>query len=1265
MSQQVLIDRRKAIVKLAGRLLASHKISIRFHDSVINDGMRRNNPDALDQRINRLEEMLIRETPSNHITSKNFHNEISKEVAYRAALNHSVGNIQYAVGGQSFLKGFRARGVYAQVKGKIEEILREKPALKIKISGKAQFSKDHKSADGTMGKKTIILTIDDDYVIITRTTDIDAVLKQAFEEQDGKIDDIEKNPETGYTLDHIINGSIGWFIYSPFRGGRWLDLPSVIKEKQCCINPQCRNVKDENLNMCFIWAILCGMAVHDGIKGKELQRVSGLKKLYLNKVNLDGLEFPTPVCQVKTFEKNNTNIAVNVIGLSKDNKPYPLHVASNKTAEYKIDVVFFVNYQGDEVLTHYVYLKSMSRLMAGDVNHKLHYCYHCFSRFYSPEKIAIHKAYARCDERDTLTRDMLPTEENKWLKFKNESHTIKLPVAIYGDFECTTGKVYFNPNDNTKKIQKHEASGYNLTAVHNGHELMEMHYTGINAVEHLNATLEEWYPLLYPLVNPKKPMIYNSTSKANFEAATKCYLCDTEFSPSDDDSHSSSQQSCGDPNNKKVRDHDHCSGDYLGAAHNKCNLTRQVRKNTKIPIFFHNLKNYDGHLILKHLTNSNSRFGEPTCIAQNFEKFISFGYGGYQFKDSFLFMASSLDRLVKNLTRDDKTISLKYFRNRGFTESQIDLVLQKGVFPYDWFDSMEKLDATMLPPIESFYNHLIDEPCSQASYDHAHTVWDAFGCVTFKDYHDLYLKTDVKLLADVYENFRNTSFKSYGLDPAHYFTSPGLSWDAMLKKTGIELELLTDIDKFRFFENGLRGGVSMITTRYAKANNPYMVGYDETKKKSYILYWDANNLYGWAMSQKLPYRNFEWADANLDFMNYNAQGKKGCVLEVDMHLPSEFHQEQNDYPMASERLNVDPAWLSPFQNEILEQNDAKAGKCVKLVPNLMPKSKYIVHIRNLQYYVKKGWVVDKVHRVLEFDQKAWLAEYIDLNTQMRTMAKNDFESDFYKLMNNSVFGKTLENVRGRVDIKLVNNEKQMKKLSGNPLVKDHMILNEDLVIVQKHKQMCKLDKPIYVGMCILDLSKLLMYEFHYDFIVPKYGSDAKLLFTDTDSLCYHIKTDDIYDDIKKNSDYFDNSGYSVEHPCYDPINKKVIGKFKDEGADAVITEFVGNKPKSYTFRKETMVNGASEISDVKKLKGIKTYVVKNDIEFDDYKKCVLEKKSMDASMKTFRSFEHEIYTIDQTKMALNAFDDKRYIEDDGIHTLAYGHYLLLGLEAKN
>ena len=186
MSQQVLIDRRKAIVKLAGRLLASHKISIRFHDSVINDGMRRNNPDALDQKINRLEEMLIRETPSNHITSKNFHQEISKEVAYRAALNHSVGNIQYNVKGQSFLEGFR--GVYAQVKGKIEEILRDKSALKIKMSGKAKFTKEHKKVDGTTGKKVSTLTIPVDYRIITRTTNIDEVLQHAFEEMDGLVD---------------------------------------------------------------------------------------------------------------------------------------------------------------------------------------------------------------------------------------------------------------------------------------------------------------------------------------------------------------------------------------------------------------------------------------------------------------------------------------------------------------------------------------------------------------------------------------------------------------------------------------------------------------------------------------------------------------------------------------------------------------------------------------------------------------------------------------------------------------------------------------------------------------------------------------------------------------------------------------------------------------------------------------------------------------------------------------------------------------------
>ena len=222
------------------------------------------------------------------------------------------------------------------------------------------------------------------------------------------------------------------------------------------------------------------------------------------------------------------------------------------------------------------------------------------------------------------------------------------------------------------------------------------------------------------------------------------------------------------------------------------------------------------------------------------------------FLDSFQFMSSSLNNLVKNLPDE----ALKYTYNI-FKQEQFNLMKQKGIYPYDHMDSFEKFKQTKLPMKEQFYSILNNEHITDEDYQHAQNVWNTFKLQSMGEYHDLYLKSDILLLADVFENFRKTCLQYYKLDPCHYFTSPGLSWDAMLKMTDIKLELMVDIDMFQFIEKGMRGGISYIANRYGKANNKYMKNYDEKAPSKYIMYLDANNLYGWAMSQFLPTGNFK------------------------------------------------------------------------------------------------------------------------------------------------------------------------------------------------------------------------------------------------------------------------------------------------------------------------------------------------------------------------------------------------------------------------
>ena len=349
----------------------------------------------------------------------------------------------------------------------------------------------------------------------------------------------------------------------------------------------------------------------------------------------------------------------------------------------------------------------------------------------------------------------------------------------------------------------------------------------------------------------------------------------------------------------------------------------------------------------------------------------------------------------------------------------INLLLQKGVYPYEYMDSFDRFKETELPPIGKFYSSLSDESLSKKDYQHAQEVWKTFNCENLGDYHDLYLKTDVTLLADVFQTFRRTCMNAYKLDPLNYYTAPGLSWDALLKYTAIELELLTDYDQHLFIEKGLRGGISMTSKRHAKANNPGVPGYDPSEEHNHIMYYDANNLYGWAMSQPLPYSGFEWVDKP------PTEPGKGCILEVDLDYPAELHESHNDYPLAPERLKVKKEWLSGYQANLLEDDNILNTE--KLVPNLMDKTKYVLHYRNLQLYLSLGMKLKKIHRILEFNEAPWMEPYIRMNTEFRKKSKSAFEKDFYKLMNNSVFGKTMENLRKRVDIKVVRTCATLKK----------------------------------------------------------------------------------------------------------------------------------------------------------------------------------------------------------------------------------------------
>lgn len=598
-------------------------------------------------------------------------------------------------------------------------------------------------------------------------------------------------------------------------------------------------------------------------------------------------------------------------------------------------------------------------------------------------------------------------------------------------------------------------------------------------------------------------------------------------------------------------------------------------------------------------------------------------------------MGSSLEKLASYIDHNNLRYMKKYFPDGN----KFNLLTRKGVFPYDYLTDWGILNDTNLPSMPLFYSKLKSAGISNSDYAHAQKVWDVFEINDLGEYMELYLKTDVLLLTDVFENFRDICQKAYGLDPVHYYTSPGLTWDAMLKMTNINLELLTDPDMLLFFERGIRGGISQCCNRYSKANNHYMPDYDPTRPETFLMYFDACNLYGWAMSQLLPVNGFRWLSEDeidqLNLFSILSDSPTGYVLEVDLDYPRHLHDKHKDLPFCC------------------EHRAAPGSKFKKLMTTLNPKRKFIIHYRNLQQCLEQGLILKKIHRVIEFRQEAWLKKYIDLNTDMRKAAKNEFEKNFFKLMNNAVFGKSMENIRKRRDIKLVskwNGRGGARKLIAKPNFKKLSVLTENLVSIELGKIKIRFDKPIYLGMAILDLSKWLMYNFHYTYSIPTF-QNLKLMYMDTDSLIYEITEHDVYLQIKKDINKFDTSDYSPNNKYGIPqANKKIVGLMKDENAGLLMTEFAGLRAKMYSF----VVEGESH----SKAKGVSGTVTKF-LTIDDYKKVLFKNSKIHKKRRNIISKKHEIYSVEQNKLALSSDDDKRYLIDGQMDTLPWGHYKIL------
>ena len=632
-----------------------------------------------------------------------------------------------------------------------------------------------------------------------KSTDVEKLI---FDSKENILNQMQMYAEKGsnWMFKEVVKLEIHTAEFNPTKGGSYIDLPKWIKDKKAIIN-----IKNKD-DKCFLWCIL--RYLHP--KETHEEKIKDLEK-YEFSLKTKGITFPIKLKDISKFEKLNPELpGINVF--SDDNMIiYPLRMADRDC----LNTIDLFLYEEDGV-SHYTLIKDFNRLIksqkTASKNGKIFICKKCFNHFTKEELLEKYIKY--CSNNETVAVKM--PEPNTMLYFKNYYKQLPIPFVVYADFECFTKPMNTcspNPKESYNyNYQKHEPSGFcfYVKGVVDK-KIKPLIYTKTKEDEDISKVfVEKLTEVTKGIYNDfyrrPKPLRLTRAEQKLFDGAETCHVCNKELKED------------------KVRDHCHFTGQYRGAAHNSCNL--QCRKPLILPVIFHNLQGYDAHLFIKQLACLP---GDLTCIPSKEEKYISFSksikvdeYMSYKtdqmvpinfeirFLDSFKFLQTSLANLVGNLQPDD------FHNTKQAFKKNVNLLTRKGVYPYDYVSSLEKLTETQLPPKEEFYSKLNDEDITDDDYQHAINVWNTFECKTIRDYHNLYLKSDVLLLSDVFENFRKTCLKHYKLDSVHYYTSPGLAWDACLKETGQNLQLLHDYDMLMMFERGIRGGITHISKRYAR-----------------------------------------------------------------------------------------------------------------------------------------------------------------------------------------------------------------------------------------------------------------------------------------------------------------------------------------------------------------------------------------------------------------------------------------------------------------
>ena len=939
------------------------------------------------------------------------------------------------------------------------------------------------------------------------------------------------------------------------RAGTYVELPRIISTRcrKCILN-----IKNDADTRCFYYTVNAWYMLKNNIpvqNKKNSNRPSNYDKNYFNwsRINIDKFTLG----DITSFCSDN-KVGVVLWELDESNN-------LQKMVNYNTygDIIPLLMYN-----KHVMLIKDLDKfwnIVSSELFlKKIHVCEKCIE--YStdrPKLMEKHKLY-ECKNRTNLIvkkkQYKLPMYSK--VQFKNFANRIKCRYVMVADYEALLPKTIIDDViENSYKINLHKAFmiGYALTFDDTLYS--HGHFKGETCSEQFVSFIDE----ITVRISQEKKYVRSTCTVVKFNGQINCQMCDNMIE------------------NEGV-----CTSELENTViHPQC-YDRIIDKVFSLKVIFHNFKNYDSHFIIDTIFKSKK---DIFTIPKTKEKYTTIQYinegVSVKFLDSYSFLQGSLDSLAKKLT------TRKYGKGNDV----------KMTFPYEYIDSYEKLEEPNLPvDINSWHSSL--KKCSPLIDDINSSIkyFNDKGYKTIYEYAVDYMMTDVFLLLEIVYNFKTTSFNTYKIDPLHYYTLPGYAWDVTLNVIDVKPCLLKDETMIDLIMDNIRGGISSVSRRKWLKD-------DDSNS---IFYFDANNLYGWSMSQSLPYDDFtfiEVGDGVLDLiLNYNLEGEWGYILTVDLHYPQHLHVDHNELPFLPERIND------------------------KLCLSLRNKKMYTAHILNIKQAIENGLQLEKTWKIIKFKQAKWLEKYISLNTDLRTKSTSDSDKNFYKLMNNAVFGKTMQNPLKEckyIPVSIsdtVVREKMERKLS----YKSQEQWTDNLVLYEMDK-VPVMDKPIYIGFVILELSKWKMYDTFYNGIKKKWPT-CTLSYMDTDSFIINIpqKRSDV--DFKGVETYFDLSVYNKESPWYSGDNKGVLGKLKDEFPSNYIKEFICLRSKMYGLT-------TKDDNFTYKCKGITKNTI---LSMDDMKKNLRESLALYTEQVHIKSVRHELATwVTNKKTLTNNQDDKR------------------------